>query len=84
MFREFFPVGLTAFDKLDEAFLWVKPTMSHLRARAEVRELLLAIGLPVDPSVAHPDGERADDVDELSGPTPLLLPSIDSERKRAS
>jgi chromosome partitioning protein len=45
VFREFFPVGLTAFDPLDELLLGVKPTMSHVIARNEIRELVRAIGL---------------------------------------
>jgi chromosome partitioning protein len=45
VFREFFPVGLTAFDPLDELLLGVKPTVSHVMARAEIRELVQAIGL---------------------------------------
>jgi chromosome partitioning protein len=45
VFREFFPVGLTAFDQLAGPVLGVTPTMSHLMARVEVRELIEAIGL---------------------------------------
>src|SRR5262249_52338560 len=45
IYREFFPVGLTAFDPLDEAVLGLRPTMSHLMARREVRSLVTEIGL---------------------------------------
>jgi len=45
IYREFFPVGLTAFDPLDETLLGLKPSMSHLMARVEVRDLVSAIGL---------------------------------------
>jgi chromosome partitioning protein len=45
IYREFFPVGLTAFDPLDEAVLGLKPTMSHLMARREVRSLVSELGL---------------------------------------
>jgi chromosome partitioning protein len=47
IFREFFPMGLTAFDPLDRAVLGVRPTMSHVAARREIRELLEALHLPV-------------------------------------
>jgi len=45
IFREFFPVGLTAFDQLDEPLFGVNPTTSHLMARVEARELIEEIGL---------------------------------------
>jgi chromosome partitioning protein len=45
VFREFFPVGLTAFDQLNGPMLGATPSMSHLMARIEVRELIEAIGL---------------------------------------
>jgi len=44
-FREFFPVGLTVFDPLEELLPGVKSTMSHVIARNEIRELVRAIGL---------------------------------------
>jgi chromosome partitioning protein len=47
IFREFFPVGLTAFDPLDPAVLGVKPTMSHVAARREIRELIDNLRLPI-------------------------------------
>jgi chromosome partitioning protein len=47
IFREFFPMGLTAFDPLDPAVLGVKPTMSHVAARREIRELIDNLRLPV-------------------------------------
>ena len=39
IFRDFFPVGLTAFDPLDEARLGLKIDRIHVMARAEVRDL---------------------------------------------
>src|SRR5262245_28480120 len=45
IFREFFPVGLTAFDQLDELVMGANSTMSRLMARVEVRELIERIGL---------------------------------------
>ncbi len=47
IFREFFPMGLTAFDPLERAVLGARPTMSHLAARNEIRELVEALHLPV-------------------------------------
>ena len=40
IFREFFPMGLTAFDPFERAVLGTRPTMSHVAARAEIRELV--------------------------------------------
>jgi chromosome partitioning protein len=45
VFREFFPAGLTAFDPMDEKMLGGKPSLSHMVARREVREMVQAIGL---------------------------------------
>jgi chromosome partitioning protein len=57
IFREFFPVGLTAFDQLDEPVLGANVGMSRLMARIEVRELIEEIGLL--PPDALPGEERA-------------------------
>lgn len=46
VFREFFPMGLGAFDTMDAEFLGVKPAMSHVGARREIRELVAALSLP--------------------------------------
>jgi chromosome partitioning protein len=49
IYREFFPVGLTAFDPLDENRLGLKANLAHVMARSEVRELMQDIGvLPSD------------------------------------
>ena len=48
IFREYFPMGLTALDDLERANLDGKPTVSHLSARQEVRKLVRALRLPVD------------------------------------
>jgi chromosome partitioning protein len=45
IFREFFPMGLTAFDQLDGRGLGAAGGMSRLVARIQVRELIEAIGL---------------------------------------
>jgi chromosome partitioning protein len=44
VFREFFVNGLTAFDRFEHAILGVKPSMSHLAARIEMRALIEALG----------------------------------------
>ena len=62
VFREFFPIGLTAFDRLDRKTLGGEPTMSHVAARQEIRDLIERLeltspamgggGLPL-PAAAH-------------------------------
>ena len=46
VFREFFPIGLTALDEFDEYVLGMKPTLSHLAARQEIRKLVSSLQLP--------------------------------------
>src|SRR5262249_45129509 len=46
IFREFFPVGLTAFDSFEKRTFGFEPTMSHLAARNEIRELIACLALP--------------------------------------
>ena len=48
VFREFFPIGLTALDDFEEHVLGTKPTLSHLAARQEIRQLIAALRLPTD------------------------------------
>lgn len=48
VFREFFPMGLTALDDFDEHVLGAKPTLAHLAARQEIRQLLSVLRLPTD------------------------------------
>jgi chromosome partitioning protein len=48
IFREFYPRGLTALDKLDEDTLGTRPNMSHVTARQEVEGLLRSLKLPID------------------------------------
>jgi len=45
IFREFYPRGLTAMDDLDESTLGTRPTMSHVTARMEIENLLVAMRL---------------------------------------
>lgn len=49
VFRELFPLGLTVFDTLDRQTLGRRPTISHLAARREVRDLVKCLELPVPP-----------------------------------
>ena len=48
IFREFFPMGLTALDDLESLAAEGKPTVSHLSARQEVRRLIASLRLPID------------------------------------
>lgn len=46
IFRSLFPIGMTVFDPLDADLLGVAPTMSHVNARQEYRNLVAALRLP--------------------------------------
>jgi chromosome partitioning protein len=68
IFREFFTAGLTVFDTFDKRTFGTEPTMSHVAARNEIRELIACLGLPKR-------GGRIDD----SAPIPsLTIPAADS------
>ncbi len=54
IFREFFPMGLTAFDPFARAVLGTRPTMSHVAARSEIRDLIDCLRLPVRPPAVAP------------------------------
>jgi chromosome partitioning protein len=80
VFREFFPLGLTALDHLDETTLGQKPSLSHLTARQEVRALVEALKLPIDEKGRRRAAARAEwaasldrplDIDDLIGDEPL-------------
>lgn len=45
VFRALFPIGLTAFDTLEEEHFGVRPDPVHLLGRLEVRRLMEAVGL---------------------------------------
>ncbi len=47
IFRSLFPTGMTVFDPLDETLIGGMPSMSHLSARQEYRNLVEALKLPV-------------------------------------
>ncbi|HEX3869980.1 MAG TPA: division plane positioning ATPase MipZ [Pirellulales bacterium] len=48
VYREFFPRGLTALDDINEDTLGMRPTMSHVTARDEVKALIATLKLPID------------------------------------
>ncbi len=66
IFRELFPMGLTAFDTFDRATLGVRPTLSHVAARREVSELVGFLRLPV-PAPAAVEEEPAPPVLSKAG-----------------
>jgi chromosome partitioning protein len=48
VYREFFPRGLTALDDINEDTLGIRPTLSHMTARDEVKALIDNLKLPID------------------------------------
>lgn len=74
IFREFFPIGLTALDDFDAHVLGTKPTLSHLAARQEIRQLLAALRLPTD-ELGRKRVEARRRYAETMG-RPLVLPDI--------
>ena len=48
VYRELFPVGLTVLDDITEKSLDRRPSMSHLAARQEIRQLIKILRLPID------------------------------------
>lgn len=47
IFRSLFPIGMTVFDPLEEDLLGGAPSVSHVSARQEYRQLVEALNLPV-------------------------------------
>lgn len=74
IFREFFPVGLTALDDLDERVLGGRPTLSHLSARQEIRQLVAALRLPAD-EMGRKRAEARQRYAETIG-RPIAMPDI--------
>jgi chromosome partitioning protein len=74
VFREFFPIGLTALDDFEEHVLGTKPTLSHLSARQEIRQLLGALRLPVDELGRKRAETRRRYAESLA--RPIVLPDI--------
>jgi chromosome partitioning protein len=54
VYRELFPRGLTALDTLDRRTLGGEPTLSHVSARDEIRNLLQILGLPARAAIGTP------------------------------
>lgn len=55
IFRSLFPIGMTVFDPLDEDMMGGAPTMSHVSARQEYRQLVDALNLRLsERSLADP------------------------------
>jgi chromosome partitioning protein len=73
VFRELFPLGLTALDDAAAGLSVPEPSLSHLSARQEVRALLSELRLPIDAAGRRriearrqwleADGQVADDLD---------------------
>lgn len=60
IYRELFLHGLTMFDTLEDAVADIPPTLSHVAARQEVRQLIEALNLPIiwqrtAPAIANDD-----------------------------
>jgi len=52
IFRSLFPTGMTVFDPLDEELLGGLPSMSHISARQEYKNLVAALNLPTSERAA--------------------------------
>jgi chromosome partitioning protein len=68
VYREFFPLGLTALDDLDEATLGTRPNMSHVSARDEVMQLLTVLRLPLNERGRRRAAARAEWREQQSRP----------------
>jgi chromosome partitioning protein len=60
IYRELYPRGITAVDKLDEKMLGARPTVSHAMARQEVMVLLETLKLPIDERAQQRAAARAE------------------------
>jgi chromosome partitioning protein len=60
IYREFFPRGITALDKLDEQTLGVRPVLSHAMARRELMNLMETLKLPIDERAQQRAAARAE------------------------
>src|SRR5579863_535951 len=60
IYREFFPRGLTALDDLGEDALGLRPSFSRAPARDEVKALMEALKLPLDPRGRRRAAARAE------------------------
>jgi len=60
IYREFFPRGLTALDEIGGDTLGLRPSFSHISARDEVKALMEALKLPLDPRGKRRAAARAE------------------------
>jgi chromosome partitioning protein len=68
IFRSLFPIGMTVFDPLDSEALGGAPTMSHIGARQEYRQLAEVLNL---------DLRKRDSAGEKTPPkSPLLAGTV--------
>jgi chromosome partitioning protein len=79
VFRELFPLGLTALDTLNQKLLGGEPTLSHLSARDEIRSLIAGLNLPgatlpAEPAVAKLQAALPLGPGGLTAPTVQPLP----------
>ncbi len=74
VFREYFPYGLTALDDFEEHVLGARPTVSHLAARQEIRQLITALRLPVDDAGRKRTEARRAYAETIS--RPIAMPDI--------
>jgi hypothetical protein len=69
IYRELFPRGLTALDSLEASLLGVKPSLSHVLARLEVRRLIWTVTL-----------RPSDEADKLDVFSDSNAPAIEAPR----
>jgi chromosome partitioning protein len=60
VYRELFPSGLTAFDRLDDATLRTRPSRAHLAAQREVGDLYTLLQLPTNDRARRRAAARAE------------------------
>ncbi len=84
IYREFFPRGLTALDKLDEATLGTRPSLSHVTARTEVMGLIEALKLPLDARGQRRAAARAEWFAALERPLEGTTCSMSDQRPGGS
>jgi chromosome partitioning protein len=81
IFRELFPLGLTALDPFEVGVgEGGEPTLSHISARNEIRSLLDTLNLPAlraqRADTGNPDGGRRQDNGQAIGPTGTLRDAL--------
>jgi chromosome partitioning protein len=59
-YRQFFRLGLTAFDSVDEATLGEPPNVAHVAAQQEMADLMAQLRLPVSDRAIRRAGARAE------------------------